>query len=92
MSFLGTVIANIRVMPAEAGMDLAPLKDEIKKAIPTGVELKRIDEKPIAYGLVALNVIVTMPDGTQGGTDALEAAFSKITDVQSVETTDVGLV
>ncbi|MBI4393889.1 MAG: elongation factor 1-beta [Euryarchaeota archaeon] len=89
---MGTVIANIRIMPAEAGMDLAPIKAEIKKVIPAGVDLKRIDEKPIAYGLVALNVIVTMPDGLQGGTDAIEAAFSKISDVQSVETTDVGLV
>ena len=73
-------------------MDLSPIKDAIKKSIPNGVDLKRIEEKPVAFGLVALNVVVMMPDGLEGGTDNVEQAFAKIKHVQSVETTDVGLV
>lgn len=89
---MGTVVANIRVMPEDPGVDLATMKEHIKKAIPQGVTLKNIQEKPIAYGLKALNVQVTMPDGQSGGTDAVEEHLRKIPHVGSVETTDVGLL
>lgn len=88
---MGTVIANIRVMPDDPSVDLDELKQHITKAIPQGVTLKNIQEKPIAFGLKALNVMVTMPDGA-GGTDKVEEALSKLPRVQSVETTDVGLL
>jgi elongation factor 1-beta len=88
---MGTVIANIRVMPDDPSVDLNELKQRITKAIPAGVTLKNIQEKPIAFGLKALNVMITMPDG-EGGTDHVEEALAKIPRVQSVETTDVGLL
>lgn len=88
---MGTVVANIRVMPEDTSVDLVKLREQLKKAIPHGVTLKNISEKPIAYGLKALNVQITMPDG-QGGTDAIEEALAKVPHVQSVETTDVGLL
>jgi elongation factor 1-beta len=88
---MGTVIANIRVAPESPEVNLAELKQRITKAIPAGVTLKGITEKPIAFGLKALNVQITMPDGA-GGTDHVEEALSKLPHVQSVETTDVGLL
>jgi elongation factor 1-beta len=89
---MGTVIANIRVMPDDPSVDLAQLRQHITAAIPQGVTLKTIQEKPIAFGLKALNVIIMMPDGRQGGTEEIEVALSKLPRVQSVETTDVGLL
>jgi elongation factor 1-beta len=88
---MGTVVANIRVSPESPDVNLAELKQRITKAIPPGVTLKGISEKPIAFGLKALNVQITMPDG-QGGTDQIEEALAKLPNVQSVETTDVGLL
>ena len=88
---MGTVIANIRVMPEDTKTDLAQMRDQITRAIPAGVTLKTIQEKPIAFGLKALNVMITMPD-TEGGTDKVEEALRQIPHVQSVETTDVGLI
>lgn len=88
---MGTVIANIRVMPEDPNVDLHQLRDRIARAVPQGVTLKNIQEKPIAFGLKALNVMITMPD-VEGGTDKVEEAFRKIPQVQSVETTDVGLL
>lgn len=88
---MGTVIANIRVMPEDPSVDLVKLRQLITQAIPKGVTLRGIAEKPIAFGLKALNVQITMPDG-QGGTDQIEEALAKIPNVGSVETTDVGLL
>jgi elongation factor 1-beta len=88
---MGTVIANLRVMPEDPNVDLVKLRDLVTKAIPKGVTLKNIQEKPIAFGLKALNVMITMPD-TEGGTDKVEEALRKVPHVQSVETTDVGLL
>ena len=88
---MGTVVANIRVMPEDPSVDLVELRQRLTQAIPNGVTLKGIVEKPIAFGLKALNVQITMPDG-QGGTDQVEEAFAKVPRVQSVETTDVGLL
>jgi elongation factor 1-beta len=79
-------------MPDDPSVDLVELKQRITKAIPQGVTLKNIQEKPIAFGLKALNVMVTMPDGIQGGTDSVEEALRVLPKVQSVETTDVGLL
>lgn len=88
---MGTVVANIRVMPEDPGVDLVKMREHLKKAIPQGVTLKAITEKPIAFGLKALNVQIMMPDG-MGGTDLVEEALAKVPHVQSVETTDVGLL
>ncbi|MCA1814559.1 MAG: elongation factor 1-beta [Halobacteriales archaeon] len=88
---MGTVVANIRVSPESPEVNLAELKQLITKAIPPGVTLKNISEKPIAFGLKALNVQITMPDG-MGGTDRVEEALAKLPHIQSVETTDVGLL
>lgn len=89
---MGTVIANIRVMPEDPGVDLHDLRQRIQAAIPAGVTLKTIQEKPIAFGLKALNVMITMPDMLEGGTDSVEEALRKLPRVESVETTDVGLL
>ena len=89
---MGTVIANVRVMPEDPSTDLQQLKAGIQGAIPSGVTLKNIQEKPIAFGLKALNVMITMPDGLEGGTEKVEEALRKLPHVQSVETTDVGLL
>jgi len=78
-------------MPDDPATDLAQMKKDIEQAIPAGIAFKGIIEKPIAFGLKALHVRITMPDGA-GGTDRVEEALRKLPSVQSVETTDVGLL
>lgn len=89
---MGTVVALIRVLPESTSTDREKLKEAIRGAIPAGVKLQGVQEKPIAFGLVALNVTITLPDGTEGGADAVQERIAKLPHVQSAEVTDVGLL
>jgi len=85
---MGEVVATIRLMPESPEMDLEKVKEEIKKSIPENTELHSIEEDPIAFGLVALNVMVVVDDA-EGGTEQVELNLSKINEVASIEVTDV---
>lgn len=85
---MGEVVATIKLMPESPEVDLAVIKENIEKSIPEGTELHKIDEEPIAFGLVALNVTIIVDDG-EGGTEKAEEVFSQLDDVASVEVVDV---
>ena len=85
---MGEVVATIKLMPESPEVDLAHVKENVEQSIPQGTELHKIEEEPIAFGLVALNVIVVVDDA-EGGTEKAEEVFSKIDDVASVEVVDI---
>ncbi len=90
---MGMVALTFKIMPESPDTDLAKLKEEIKKAVSkhAGIELKNIIEKPVAFGLKSLEVLITMPDKVSG-TDALEEDLSNIPAVSSVEAGDITLI
>ena len=85
---MGEVVATIKLMPESPEVDLAQIKVNLENSIPEGTELHKIEEEPIAFGLVALNVMVIVDDG-EGGTEKAEEVFSQLDDVASVEVVDV---
>ena len=85
---MGDVAAKIRVMPSSADVDIEALKGKIREA----VNATDITVTPIAFGLKALDVLVVMPDGTEGGTGPVEDKLRSIEGVESVETIDVTLL
>jgi elongation factor 1-beta len=85
---MGEVVATIKLMPESPEVDLAQIKENVEKSIPEGTELHKIEEEPIAFGLVALNVMVIVDDG-EGGTEKAEEIFSQLDDVASIEVGDV---
>ena len=84
---MGEVVATIKVMPISPETDLEQLKADIEANIPDDAEFHKIEEEPIAFGLVALNLIFIIEDG-EGGTESTEEAMAKLADVASVEITD----
>ena len=86
---MGEVLATIKVMPESPEVDLAKIKENIKSLIPDDAELHEIEEEPIAFGLVALNVKVIVDDA-EGGTEKVEENLSKLDDISSVKVVDVG--
>jgi elongation factor 1-beta len=88
---LGEVAIIYKVMPDGPEIDLNELKENIKKIIPEKAKLNKIEEKPIAFGLKALEVQIILND-REGGAEDLEAALGKIENVQSVETVHIGLL
>ena len=81
---MGEVVATLKIMPESPDVDLEALKAAIQAAMPAEAEFHKIEEEPIAFGLVALNLI---EDG-EGGTESTEEAMAKLADVASVEITD----
>ncbi|MGB9937420.1 MAG: elongation factor 1-beta [Methanobacterium sp.] len=84
---MGDVVATIKLMPESPDVDLEKMKSDIQTSIPEGAELHKIDEEPIAFGLVALNVMVIVGDA-EGGTEKVEENLGKIEGVSNVEVTD----
>jgi elongation factor 1-beta len=67
------------------------MKDDIGKALPAGAYLKASEERPVAYGLKALHVLIVLDD-KKGGADQVEEAITKVIGVQSVEIVEMGLL
>jgi elongation factor 1-beta len=85
---MGEVVATIKLMPESPEVDLEKVKEDIIKSIPEGAEFHKIEEEPIAFGLVALKVMVVVGD-SEGGTEKVEENLSKVENVSSVEVEDV---
>jgi elongation factor 1-beta len=79
---MGTVLAVFKIMPDDME-HFDELKESVKKAIPEGAKLEEIKEEPIAFGLKALIVGVTMED-TGGIVDKVEEALRSLPHVESV--------
>jgi elongation factor 1-beta len=78
-------------MPDGPEIDLEKLKNKISNLIPESAKLNKIEEKPVAFGLKALEVQIIMND-REGGAEELENALNQIENVQSVETIHIGLL
>ncbi len=84
---MGEVVTTIKIMPESPDVDLEKIKEDIKASIPEGAEFHKIEEEPIAFGLVALNVMVVTQDA-EGGTEKVEENLTKIEGVSNIEVID----
>ncbi len=89
---MGTVAATLKVMPSSVDADFEKIKKEIEKVVSSekDVKLQSMEEKPVAFGLKALHILLIMPDAH--GTDSIEKAIEAIDGVASVEAGDVTLL
>lgn len=84
---MSDVVATMKIMPESPEVDLDALKAAIEAAIPDDAEFHKIDEEPIAFGLVALNLMFIIEDG-EGGTESTEEAMANLDNVASIEIVD----
>lgn len=78
---MGDVALIIKVMPESPEIDREAIKEIIKGKIP---RVQEIREEPIAFGLVALKVVVVVPDA-EGQTESVESALNAIEGVERAE-------
>lgn len=88
---MGRVAARLRIMPESIDIDLVELQNALLAALPEGARMTAFDERPIAFGLKALIAMIILSDSA-GGTEHVEAAFSSVKGVESVEVEEVGLI
>ena len=88
---MGEVAMIYRIMP-ESPEAMDGIKKELEERVRSvGAELNRMDEKPIAFGLKALEIAVIMDDKS-GKSGELEEKLSTIPGVQSLELVDMSLI
>ena len=88
---MGKVAANVKVMPQSPDVDLDDLQERLENSLPEGAKINGFERDDVAFGLVALQPTVIVPDDT-GGTEAVEENFSNVDDVESVEVENVGRI
>jgi elongation factor 1-beta len=83
------VIATLRVLPESPEVDLESLEHAIGELVPSNMELYKIEKEPIAFGLVALNVMILTTDDDKGDVTPLEEGIQGLDKVSQVEVVDV---
>ena len=72
--FLSFVIARLRILPTDAGIKSDDIVESIKNKLPDGVSIKKQNEEPIAFGLIA-SILDIQLEEKDGAMDALEEAI-----------------
>ena len=88
---MGEVGIIYKIMPNDTDVDLNDLKLRINDIVKSPAKVNQIDEKPIAFGLKALEVQILMDDKS-GGAEELEQSLTELEGVQSVEVIHIGLL
>jgi len=77
---------EVKVMPESIDTNLEELKQEIQKKLKKAKNIK-IEEKEIAFGLKALQLLIAWPDTED--TDEIENIINKISGVSSCQIEEI---
>ena len=86
---MGKVAITFRIMPEGVEVDLGAVESGIRSSL--GGSLRKLEVKPVAYGLKAVEAIVVVEDAG-GEMERLEKALRGIPGVGGVEATEVTLL
>ena len=85
---MGQVVATIKVMPEGVEVNLEELKEKVSEILKDKVEIGKIEEEEIAFGLKSVNFVI-VADETKGSLDPLADEIGNIDGVKSAEITNV---
>ncbi len=80
------VLLGIKIFPSDITVDLNLLKRKIEENLPEYVSVHRFGEEPIAFGLSALIVYVSIPEERSQGLNDVEECLRRIDGVSQIET------
>jgi elongation factor 1-beta len=83
---MAQIVASIKCFPEDIITNLATIYKEIEKALPSFASLYRIEDEPIAFGLVAIIVHVVIPESEGDRLGEVEDVLRKIKGISEVET------
>lgn len=82
---MGRVLVLVRVFPKNIDVNLESLVKKIDISLGEEYSVIRHEEEPIAFGLKALRILITMPELKEGGTYELERIIESLEEVSEVE-------
>jgi elongation factor 1-beta len=83
-----TLVARIKILPADVAVNLESLLSKVKSSIPSGMSLKSHGVEPIAFGLNAVIADFTLND-SEGQMDLLEESIKRSEEVGQIEVINV---
>ena len=83
---MAQIVASVKIFPEDIIIGKDELKEAVKRGLPAGASLYRIDEDPIAFGLVALIAHIILPDTGGDELGKVEEALRRVKGVSEVET------
>lgn len=85
---MARLIARIKLLPADADINLDSVIEGLKKSVPQGMELKGYAREPIAFGLNALIGDFYLDDA-EGQMEKLEDAVKGVAGVGEIEVMNI---
>ena len=82
---MARVAVVLKVFPSSVDIQPSQLLEKIKGILPEGYNIEASGEEPIAFGLKALKLVISMPEETEGGTQKLEEIIKSLDSVNEVE-------
>jgi len=79
------IVARFRVFPESIEVDLGELRNRIETSLPEGSRVEGSGEEPIAFGLKALIIGISMPEDVEGMMDKVEEALRGVEGVGEVQ-------
>jgi len=77
-------LVRLRVLPTDAEITPARISESIQKSLPSNIEIRRVVEEPIAFGLVA-SIIDFIIEDREGEMDRLEKSVRASELVSEIE-------
>ncbi|MCP8321869.1 MAG: elongation factor 1-beta [archaeon] len=77
-------MVRLRVLPTDAEITPARISESIQKSLPSNIEIRRVVEEPIAFGLVA-SIIDFIIEDREGEMDRLEKSVRASELVSEIE-------
>lgn len=88
---MGDVAVKYRLLPESPDHDIDALIESLKKSLPAEVRFRMTEVKPFAFGLKAIELLVTFKDAG-GLSEKTEIALQQVPGIQSVEVLEMGLL
>ncbi len=82
---MAKVVVSLKILPDDVDTSLEELEKKIREKLPEEYEILKSAKEPIAFGLCALRLYVSIPEETEGGTSRLEEIIASVEGVSQVE-------
>ncbi|MEM0174024.1 MAG: elongation factor 1-beta [Sulfolobaceae archaeon] len=86
---MAEVLVVLKVFPEGDEVKLDDLVKEISSKLPKEYKIIKTETEPIAFGLKALVLFITLPEQTEGGTEQLEELVNSVQGVSHAEVINI---
>jgi elongation factor 1-beta len=81
------MLASIKILPTDSNIDIKEFKQTLSNSLPTGAKLYKINEEPIAFGLVSVIIHLIMDEKNQSIMEDVETVLKQNEKVSEIQVT-----